>query len=1405
MVEAAHRLPNVPPGNVNVQAPLPAAPSRPMKLPRPAGRPAKFPLSFAQERLWVLHQLDPHSVAYNIPRALRLKGTLNFEALQGALNAIVQRHESLRTTFASEAGEPVQIVAEARPVLVQRVDLKSLPAQERERESLRHATQEAQTPFDLANGPLVRVVLFEFGPEDHLLLINVHHVAYDGWSDNIFRRELAGFYQAFLEGAPAPFAELPIQCGDFAVWQRERLRGEMLTRQLEYWQRQLAGAPTVLELPTDRARPVRRSLRGATHRFLVPGNVVAALRQLSRAQGATLFITLMAAFESLLHRYTGQEDLLLGFPTAGRDLVETEGLIGFFVNTLVSRADFSNDPTFDELLRRTRESAFGAYANQDLPFERLVEALNPARSLGHGPLVQAMFVLHTQADASCQFPGLTLSLAEIDTQATQFDLTMQLVPEAGALCGALEYSSELFDAPTIARMALQFQTLLESVVANPRQRISELPMITPLERRRLLVEWNQTATIYPREACIQELFEAQVERSPDDTAVVFGGKAATYGELNARANQLARHLAQFRVQPDQPVALCVEPSLELVIGLLGILKAGGAYVPLDAAYPSERLAFMLDDTKAPVLLTQQHLLSQLPQDRCKVFCLDAAWDLVAREDSHNPAKASTPESLAYVMYTSGSTGQPKGVAVPHRAVIRLVRDTNYLQLDATDRIPQLSNISFDAATFEVWGALLNGGQLIGITKDVALSPRDFARELREQRITALFLTTALFNQIATDAPAAFSTVRTVMFGGEAVDPKSVRAVLQQGPPRRLLHVYGPTENTTFSTWHLVEGVSEGAATVPIGRPIANSRLYILDQHLRPVPVGVPGELYTGGDGLAHGYWRRPELTAERFVPNPFFEAGAVERLYKTGDRARYLPDGSVEFLGRIDQQVKIRGFRVELGEIESVLSRHPGVRDCAVALRVQGAANKRLVAYFVANGDGAPSGAELRGFLKEQLPDYMLPSAWVRLEKLPLTANGKANRQALPAPENWGGGSGTEFVSPRTPMESAVAAVWAEELELKEVGVHDNFFDLGGNSLLAVRLVLRLEERFGRKLPVAALFTAPTVAQLAQAILPSTNSVVAPRLCTLQAGEGRPPFFFLGELAFLRLIRLPAGQSFHVLRTRGVTDSPAFTTVSQLAADHLAVVRSVQPEGPYVLGGYCFDGVVAFEMAAQLQAQGQEVKLVIAVETYPGETGVVRLTRRLTNGVGAMLHWEDAQTVRRAWPWINRMTRLQIWARLPAGERTRVARAFLQRKARDWRRQGSPETQSGPTLSPPANHAPDYLDTRVIELGGVMPNELLIKRGYVIPRFTGPVGVFMCEQAVTRFRNLGRSWLRTAPQAQIEIVPGDHQTCLTDHAVTLASKVQARIESALAGGELSPASVHRAPIRMSPDPRPQNS
>lgn len=1173
------------------------------------------PLSFAQSRLWFLDRFSPGNPVYNEGRAMRLRGPLDAGALERALNAVVARHEALRTVFHEVDGQPVQVVLEQALVRFSFLDLTG-PKIGSPAEVDSRLRDEIRRPFHLSRDIPVRATLARLAADDHIFLLVNHHIAGDAWSYGVLFGELGPLYEHYASGRPCRLPELPIQYRDFALWQRERLQGSFLEEEAAYWRWQLDGSPPVLELPADHPRPTLQSYRGATCRETLPLHLTSLLKEVGRGGGATLYMTLLGAFFTLLHRHTGLDDIVVGSPIAARTRVEVEGLVGFFVNTLVLRADLSGDPTFRELLGRVRDLASAAYAHQDLPFEVLVDHLRPERGLSHNPVVQVAFSFANVPRTPLRLGAVLAEDYPVDGGVAKFDLAVLLAEGPRGLSCKAEYSTDLFEAATVARMLRHYGILLEAIAENPDRRLSELPLLTDGERRQICVEWNDTGRDYLRDKCVHELLERQTLLTPEAVAVEWGSRKITYAELNRQADRLAGRLRECGVGPDKLVGLSVERSLDMVIGLVGILKAGGAYLPLDSSYPGERLALMIEDARPLVILTQRSLVSRIPPTGVPVICLDAGSPRSATGTA--PTARATAENLAYVMYTSGSTGLPKGVAIPHRAVTRLVMDTDYVRLGPCDVVAQVSNSSFDAATFEVWGALLNGARLVIIDKDIIVSPRDLGRELERLGVTALFLTTALFNAIAHEAPQALQRVRNVLFGGESADVESVRLILDNGRPERLINVYGPTETTTFATWYKVEEVDEDATSVPIGRPIANTTAYLLDRHRNPVPVGVTGELHIGGPGVARGYLNRPELTAERFVPDPFCPAPGA-RLYKTGDLARYRADGNIEFLGRLDEQVKIRGFRIEPGEIEATLARCPGVKEAVVIARPprpgRGArpagkesADTRLVAFVVPLSRPGPSAEVLRDYLGSKLPGYMVPSAFVTLDSLPVTANGKVDRKALPDAEPIDRIPGETLVRPRNDIERRLVAAWERVLGVSPVGIRDDFFELGGHSLLAARLFSEIEKEFGRRLPLAVLFDRGTVEHLARVL---RNEELPPPwalLVTVQAGGAKPPFFLVhaaggNVLSYRNLARLIGrDQPVYALQAKGLDGkSKPFETVEEMATQYLAEVRSVQAEGPYLLGGHCFGGIVAYEMAQQLKAQGQDVALLALLETpHPG-------------------------------------------------------------------------------------------------------------------------------------------------------------------------------------------------------------
>ncbi|WP_434300845.1 amino acid adenylation domain-containing protein [Corallococcus exiguus] len=1071
------------------------------------------PLSFAQQRLWFLHQLEPGSPLHHIPAAVRLTGELDVAALSGALGALVRRHEALRTTVDERDGVPVQRVLAHLDVTPRVEDLTDVPAARREAEMHRRLREEACRPFDLTHGPLLRALLLRTGEREHVLLLVVHHLVADGWSLGVLVREVGALYAALREGRDATLPALPVRYVDYTVWHREWLKGDVLESQLAWWRKQLAGAPQVLELLGDAPRPPVQSYRGAKRPVRLSAELTRAVRELAVREGVTPFMVLLAAFQAVLHRYSGQEDVCVGTPVAGRTHAELEGMVGVCINTLVLRTRVEGQRSFRELLARVREVTLGAYAHQDVPFELLVQALQPARSRSHAPLFQAMLILQPASAVSPALPGVEARLEDVDTGTAQYDLTLSLHQVQGALEGTLEYSTDLFQASTAARLVSNLETLLTGAVAEPSRAVSQLPLLSEDERRRVLGEWNATRRPY-EDAGLAALLEAQAARTPDAVALVCGTERLTYRALHRRANALASRLRAEGVGPEVVVGLCVRRSVELVVGMLGILKAGGAYLPLDPNYPAERLAYMLEDSGARLLLTQASLDGTLGADGVRPVLVDAP-DARGEASEHGPGDGAGPEHLAYVLYTSGSTGRPKGVQVVQRNVANF-----FAGMD--ERVPvgprpvwlAVTSVSFDISVLELLWTLARGFQVVVHGDEVGAA--SVLAEVRQHAVTHLQGTPSLARALLLEPGAedVLGTLRCLLVGGEALPP-ALAASLARRLPRRLLNMYGPTETTVWSSTHTV-GAAE--SPVPIGRPLANTELYVLDAHLRPVPGGVAGELYIGGEGVVRGYRGRPELTAERFISDPFSGRPGA-RLYRTGDLARWKADGTLEFLGRVDFQVKVRGFRIELGEVEAVLARHPGVQAAVVSAREEAPGDRRLVAYAVPRPGHTLDVSSLREHLRRGLPEYMVPSAFVVLAALPLTPNGKVDRKALPAPEGRGLEPRREaFVAPRTPIEERVAGLWARLLQVERVGLHDDFFELGGHSLLAARLVAAVRASFGVEVPLRDVFSAPTVAGLAERLQAAAGGGLAsalPPVRPVARGETAPLSFAQQRLWFL--------------------------------------------------------------------------------------------------------------------------------------------------------------------------------------------------------------------------------------------------------------------------------------------------
>ncbi len=1090
---------------------------------RPISRAGKLPLSFAQERLWLVHQLDPQSPFYNVPVALRITGPLNVVALEKSINEILRRHEVLRTTCSTIDGKPVQVISPNAPLVLPVADLRDLPQPGREDRALELATQEARRPFDLAHGPVFRTTLLCLSEEDYVLLLTTHNFVADGWSMGVLYHELSTLYDTFSTGRTSPLPELPIQYADFAHWHQQMLQGEVLETQLTYWKKQLAGAPTVTELPTCRQRPAVQTYRGAIQSFALPKALSEAIKALSRREGVTLFMTLLAAFQTLLHRYTGQEDIVVGSAVSNRNRIETEGLIGPFANNVALRTDFSGNPTFPQLLGQIRELAVGAYAHQDLPWDKLIEELHPEVAPNRNQLFQMLFVFHEHSvEQNLKLPGLSVRPLRIELGTARFDLSLAMTNEKNNVSGYVEYNTDLFDRASITLLLNHFQVLLEGVVFDPDQPISRLPLLTEAERHQMLVEWNDTQGDYPKASCLHQLFEAQVTRTPEAIATIFGDHQWTYRDLNTRANQLANYLRTLGVGSEVLVGLCVERSLEMLVGLLGILKAGGAFVPLDPEYPTEQLKYVLEDSQLPVLVTQERLIECLPEHSAQVIRLDKDWDDIAREKREDIPSVATPENLAYVIYSSGSTGQRKGVMIENRSAVNAL--TSFIRsygLSAEDRVLQQTSMSFDVSVNEVFSVLSAGGAVVIPSKDEVLDLERLTRLISKHQVTIIGASPSFLASLNAE-DHDLSTLRLILSDGEALSFGNVDRLLES---TLLSNLYGPTETTMCAmSFDLDLQMLQKDSPIPIGKPVMNYQVYILDKNLECMPVGCPGELCISGVGLAKGYLNAPDLTTESFVPNPFIPG---ERLYRTGDLAKWLSDGNVEFLGRIDNQVRIRGIRIEPAKIEAMLDQHEAVRKTVVIAPEDQRGDKHLVAYVILHDKPAPTINELRGFLKQKLPVYMVPSTFVFLDALPITPSGRVDRQALPVSNLDDLRLEETFVAPHTSLETHIAEIWQDVLGVDRIGRYDNFFDLGGHSLLSMQVVARLEKEQGLRVnPGELIFQ--TLAQFASSCEEQTNSKtrLEPTASPRKLIPKIEPFYFgPSEASLLGCYHPPLSQS----------------------------------------------------------------------------------------------------------------------------------------------------------------------------------------------------------------------------------------------------------------------------------------
>jgi amino acid adenylation domain-containing protein len=1291
---------------------------------RPEGQDA--PLSFAQERLWVLSQMDPNLAAYHIPQCWRIRGPLRHDVLQHSLDELTQRHEILRTAFhTGDDGKPVQVVRPFRPRI-----LPLISAAAAELELL--ASTESARPFDLERGSLWTAILMRFADDDHALVIIWHHLIFDAWSDVIFVRELETLYTAFSQNQPNALPELPIQYGDFAAWQRKRATPEQLAPHLEYWRKKLGDDRPPLSLHGDRPRPARQSYRGEIATRSLSKELWEKAQRLARAEGVTPFMFLLTVFEMLLVRYSGETDLCIGSPIAQRNRVETESLIGFFLNIMALRTDCSGDPSFRELLRRVRATTLEAFEHQDAPFEKIVEELRPQRQTSHHPIFQVAFVLQPAGGGSPALPGLEVTTVPLETHTAKFDLSLFFEDTGSALRATMEYATDQFDSETVTRMLESLELLFEGALVDPDAPLSRLPVLSASERERILVEWNGAERPFPGERTVASVFEDWVRKTPNAMAITDGQEKLTYEALDARANAIARHLQSRGVRTGNLVGIHAERSIRFVAGVLGILKAGGAYVPLDEKEPEARLLAMREAC--------DHLLETEPPI----------------EDAGSPAPITSEASgdtAAYVLFTSGSTGTPKGVIIPHRAISRLVVNCGFAEFTSHDTVAFASNVCFDAATFEIWGALLNGGKLAIIPRDVLLSPATLDERLVEDGVTVLLLTTSLFNRMAQESPAMFRNLRHLYFGGENADAASVRRVLESGgKPSKLINAYGPTEAATIAVSHLVESV-EGNS-VPIGRPIANTQVYVLDSAQQPVPVGVPGELYIGGPGLALGYLNEPELTAQRFLNTEF------GRIYKTGDRVRWTENGILECIGREDSQIKLRGFRIEPGEVEAALLKHPAVRQAVVAIREVNR-EKALAAYLIQAPGTVPPEKEIREFLQRFVPTQMIPSFFVWLDALPLTKNGKLDLKALPEPD----ATSTPLpaaLQPGTEAESQIAEIWSSLLGRNGFSVKDDFFAVGGHSLLAIQLLGRLREKFGVNIRARQLFDAPTIADLAgfierQRDAPPPVKALHSLFAIQRGDESRRPLIMIpggwgGEVEFLAYghlkMHLGPDQPLYGLRARGADGvQEPHRTMEEMAAAYVSEIRTLQPHGPYVIAGECIGGLLAYEVARVIESQGEKVDPLILLDSEQPSTATARWFQSSEKSENRRKFFET-RIRQPAREHLEKLSHLSLGKKV-----SYIAKRVFRRRVKRSENSYAPDERK--LLS----HYP------------------LLLMQHTLKPYGGRVTLLVNEALHAKDHALG--WDKVpAGGLDIHVLPGDHLSYIREHAATAAAKLRELIDRA---------------------------
>ncbi len=1263
--------------------------------PDGAGDVYVFPASFAQARLWFLHQLEPESTAYNVDMALRLFGALRVDALEAACVALVRRHEILRTTFAQEGSDPLQVVHQPPAVFpVEVVDLTAASPSEREQQVRALIHDVGHRGFDLATGPLLRLSVAQLGSEEHVLIASMHHIVSDGWSLGVFIRELGALYRAAVSvGAPERDAEvlialaglepLPIQYGDFSQWQRDWLSGDEMARQESFWRGQLGGMLPTLELPADHPRPPIQGYAAATYRFELPEDVSIALTALGRREGATLYMTLLAAYGAFLQHYTGDEDFVVGSPIAGRTRTETEGLIGMFVNTLALRVDVSGQPSFREVLRRVRDMLIDAYAHQDLPFERLVHMLQPVRDRRRSPLFQTMMDLQNAREVGfTSFGDLRAARVAAPQTTAKFDVQLSFSETPRGLRGLLIYATDLFDEGTIARMAEHFGVLASAIVADPDAPINRLSLLTPQARVHVLSDWNATAMEYPRDKTVADLVREQIASTPQAIAVEFEGATLTYAELDVRADRLATYLRARGVGPEVMVAVYLDRSFDLPIALLAIHRAGGAYVPLDPSYPRDRLEFMLSDSGARILVTQESLRHVLPSADALTVSLDGERDAIASADATPLPRASGPDSLAYVIYTSGSTGRPKGVLIQQGSLVNfLVGFNKNIPLGPGSTWVAITPLSFDISGLELFLPLITGARIVIAPRETSIDPDALAALVDKSAATHLQATPSTWRMLVEHGWRGRESL-IAMCGGEALTPTLTEALLQR--TAQLWNLYGPTESTVWATMYRATEVDVARSTsgaLPIGKPMGNVRTYVLDAAGQPTPPAIAGELFVGGDGVVRGYHNRDELTAVRFVPDPFSDRAAA-LMYRSGDRARWRADGVLEFLGRLDFQVKIRGHRIEPGEVESCLAAVPGIAQAAVVARPDATGAMRLLGYYVPQSGAAVTAKSVRAVLREMLTEHMVPSVFTEMDALPLSPNGKIDRKSLPEPQD-AVAMDRAYVPPRTTLEHELVQIWERLFPGRQVSITDDFFEIGGHSLLAVHMLAEVANVRGRRVPLAWLFETSTVETLAARLGAEVQAEREPSIVVLQEqGTDTPLAFVHGDVRgggwyCRRLAPLAApGAPMLVLPTIGVDDELRAWTVEAMAAQHVAELRRVQPEGPYRVAGFCIGGIIAYEMAHQLREAGQVVDRLVIIDSASMNTRL-RLIRpllgyvrgadentRLTRQANIMdrMRWYDMRVrqvrrrpLRQQWQWVRANVARRIPGLRPRDEPTNVS------------------------------------------------------------------------------------------------------------------------------------------------------